>query len=108
MRLLLDENLDWRLRRDLPGHQVESVPLIGWAGIENGEPLSKSIEARFAVIVTMDRNMVHQQDMAKYPIAVIALRAPSNRLADTRPLMPALLALLPKADLGTVTFLPAE
>jgi predicted nuclease of predicted toxin-antitoxin system len=31
MRLLLDENLDWRLRRDLPGHQVESVPLIGWA-----------------------------------------------------------------------------
>ena len=29
MRLLLDENLDWRLRRDLLDHQVESVPLIG-------------------------------------------------------------------------------
>jgi len=42
MRLLLDENLDWRLRRDLPGHQVESVPLIGWAGIENGELLTKA------------------------------------------------------------------
>jgi len=38
MRLLLDENLDWRLRRLLPGHAVESVPLIGWAGIQNGEP----------------------------------------------------------------------
>ena len=34
MRLLLDENLDWRLRHDLLDHQVESVPLIGWAGIE--------------------------------------------------------------------------
>jgi predicted nuclease of predicted toxin-antitoxin system len=43
MRLLLDENLDWRLRRDLPGHQVESVPLIGWAGIENGELLAKPL-----------------------------------------------------------------
>jgi predicted nuclease of predicted toxin-antitoxin system len=31
MRLLLDENLDWRLRHDLAEHQTESVPLIGWA-----------------------------------------------------------------------------
>jgi predicted nuclease of predicted toxin-antitoxin system len=45
MRLLLDENLDWRLRRDLLDHQVESVPLIGWAGIENGELLRKAVEA---------------------------------------------------------------
>jgi len=37
MRLLLDENLDWLLSLDLLGHQVESVPLIGWAGIENAE-----------------------------------------------------------------------
>jgi hypothetical protein len=37
---------------------------------------------------------------------VVALRAPSNRLADTRPLMPALLALLPLIKPGTVTFLP--
>src|SRR5438552_11473525 len=34
-KCLLDENLDWRLRRDLPGHETESVPLIGWAGIQN-------------------------------------------------------------------------
>jgi len=36
MRLLLDENLDWRLRRDLLDHQVESVPLIGraWPAIQ--------------------------------------------------------------------------
>jgi predicted nuclease of predicted toxin-antitoxin system len=108
MRLLLDENLDWRLRRDLSGHQVESVPLIGWAGIENGELLAKAVDARFDVLVTMDSNMVHQQNIARYPIAVIALRAPSNRLADTRPLMPALLALFPKVQSGTVTFLPAE
>src|SRR6266496_3630707 len=108
MRLLLDENLDWRLRRDLLDHQVESVPLIGWAGIENGELLRKAVEAAFDVLITMDSNMVHQQNVAKYPIAVVALRAPSNRLADTRPLMPTLLALLPKADSGTVTFLPAE
>ena len=106
MRLLLDENLDWRLRRDLLDHQVESVPLIGWAGIENGELLRKAVEAGFDVLVTMDSNMVHQQNLAKYPIAVIALRAPSNRPGDTRPLMPALRGLLPHVKQGTVTFVP--
>src|SRR6516225_1087210 len=106
MRLLLDENLDWRLRRDLPEHQVESVPLIGWAGIENGELLSKAVEAGFDVLVTMDSNMVHQQNIGRYSIAVVALRARSNRLGDTRPLIPALLAWLPQVKPGTVTFLP--
>jgi len=108
MRLLLDENLDWRLRRDLLDHQVESVPLIGWAGIENGELLRKTVEAGFDVLVTMDTNMVHQQNIGRYPIAVVALRAASNRLADTRTLMPALVSALPKVKPGTVMFLPSE
>jgi predicted nuclease of predicted toxin-antitoxin system len=107
MRVLLDENLDWRLRRDLAAHHVDSVPLIGWAGIENGELLKTAVEAGFDVLITMDSNMVHQQNLAKYPIAVVALRAASNRLADTRPLMPALLALLPHIKSGAVTFLPS-
>ena len=63
MRLLLDENLDWRLQRDLLAHQVESVPLIGWAGIENGELLRKAVEAGFDALITMDSSMVHQQKL---------------------------------------------
>ncbi len=72
MNILLDENLDWRLRRDLPGHTVESVPLIGWAGLRNGD-LLKQAETRFEVLLTMDSNMVHQQNLARFRIAVIAL-----------------------------------
>jgi predicted nuclease of predicted toxin-antitoxin system len=106
MRLLLDENLDWRLRRDLSGHQTESVSSLGWTGIKNGELLAKAADAGFNVLVTMDTNMVHQQNIGRYAIAVLALRARSNRLADSRPLMPALLASLPQLKPGTVTFLP--
>jgi len=94
------------LRRDLLDHQVESVPLIGWAGIENGELLRKAVEAGFDVLVTLDSNMVHQQNIGQYAIAVVALWAASNRLADARPLMPALLAPLPQVKPGTVPFLP--
>jgi predicted nuclease of predicted toxin-antitoxin system len=84
MRVLLDENLDWRLKRDLPGHEVESVPLLGWAGIQNGALLRKAMESGFDVLITMDSNMVYQQDLASHAIAVVVLRARSNRLADTR------------------------
>ncbi len=106
MRILLDENLDWRLRRDLPGHEVASVPSLGWAGIQNGELLSKAVEAGFESLVTMDGNMVHQQNLTRHAIAVIALRAKSNRLEDTRPLMNQLLAVLPGARPRTLTFIP--
>ena len=102
------KNLDWRLQRDLPAHQVESVPLIGWAGIENGELLRKAVEPGFDVLITMDSSMVHQQKIERYAIAVVALRAASNRLADTRPLMPALLGLLSQIEPGTVTSLPSQ
>jgi predicted nuclease of predicted toxin-antitoxin system len=54
MRLLLDENLDWRLGRDLPGHQTESVSSLGWTGIQNGELLAEATEAGFDALVTMD------------------------------------------------------
>lgn len=107
MRILLDENLNWRLGRDLPGHQVESVPLIGWAGIQNGALLRRAAEAGFEVLVTMDGNMVHQQNIAQQSLAIVALRAPTNRLADTQPLMASLLALLPVLKPGTLTFVPS-
>jgi predicted nuclease of predicted toxin-antitoxin system len=101
VNVLLDENLDWRLRRDLPGHTVESVPLIGWADLKNGILLAEA-EKRFDVLLTMDSNMVHQQNLARFQIAVIALQARSNRLADTRPLMPKVLELLARVRPGTL------
>jgi len=102
VRILLDENLDWRLRRDLPGHTVESVPLIGWAGLKNGALLTEA-QKSFDVLLTMDSNMAHQLDLSGFQIAVIALSARSNRLADTRPLMPKVLAVLPGLEPGTLT-----
>ena len=106
MNILLDENLDWRLRRDLPGHTVESVPLIGWTGLKNGALLAEA-EKRFELLLTMDSNMVHQQNLARFRIAVIALKGKSNRLADTRPLMPKVLAVLPTVKPGMLTVVSA-
>ncbi len=99
MKILLDENLDWRLGRELAGHHVSSVSLIGWAGIKNGELLRRA-EDQFDVLVTMDKGIYHQQNLSGLRLIIVALRARTNRLADTRPLMPALLTVLQTARLG--------
>ncbi len=99
MKILLDENLDWRLSRSLPGHEVQSVPLIGWAGTKNGALLARA-SGLFEVFVTMDNAMVQQRDFAKLPFIVVTLRARSNRLVDTSPLMPRLPTLLPTVRPG--------
>lgn len=36
MKLLLDECIDRRLARELPGHFVRMGPRMGWATINNG------------------------------------------------------------------------
>jgi hypothetical protein len=89
------------LRRDLSGHAVESVPLIGWAGLTNGELLARA-EIRFDVFITMDSNLAYQRNLADHKIAVIVLEAPSNRLADTLPLMSKVLASLTSIKPGTL------
>jgi hypothetical protein len=102
MRILLDENLDWRLKRSLPGHEVESVQLNGWAGVQNGKLLALAEES-FNAFITMDGNLQFQQNYARLKLILIALRAPSNRLADTAPLMPKVIAALPDLQPGTLT-----
>ena len=102
MKILLDENLNWRLERSLPGHEVHSVPRMGWAGIKNGLLLQQAAAAGYEVLLTMDGSLPSQQNLANLRFAIIALRAPSNRLADISPLMPQVLALLPTLTPGQI------
>jgi hypothetical protein len=93
LRILLDECVDWRLSRDVIGHDVKTARQMGWATIKNGELLALAAQ-QFDAFVTVDRNLSFQQNLAVFPISVLVLRARTNRLADLRPLIPALLAAL--------------
>jgi predicted nuclease of predicted toxin-antitoxin system len=89
MRILLDECLPARLRRELPGHDVLTVPRAGWAGIKNGKLLRLVADSgQFDIFLTMDKSLPHQQQLKTLPFAVVILRAASNSYENTRPLMP--------------------
>jgi predicted nuclease of predicted toxin-antitoxin system len=93
VRILLDECLPKRLKRDLVGHQARTVPEMGWVSKKNGELLALA-EAGFDVFLTVDRNLAFQQDIARFKVAVVVLVAKGNRYPDLRPLVPDLLAVL--------------
>jgi hypothetical protein len=62
----------------------------------------------FDVFVTVDRNLSFQQNLDSFSIAVIVLQAKTNRLADLRPLVPALLAAIAAARPGAARFVGAD
>lgn len=101
MRVLLDECVDWRLLRDLTGHDVKTARQMGWSEAKNGKLLRLTAE-HFDVFVTVDRNLSFQNKVIDLPLAVIVLAAPTNRLADLRLLLPRLLPAIEQSIAGQV------
>jgi hypothetical protein len=101
MRILLDECVDWRLSRDIAGHEVKTAQQMGWAGIKNGELLTLASK-QFDAFVTVDRNLSFQQNVDDLSIAVVVLEARTNRLADLKRLVPPFLATITTAKRGGV------
>jgi hypothetical protein len=83
VKVFVDECVDWRLARNIAGHEVKTARQMGWSTSENGELLA--LEAKeFDVFITVDPNLSFQQHLPAFTIAVIVLRAVSNRLAHLR------------------------
>lgn len=78
MKLLLDENLPKRLKKDFPEHEIYTVLDKGWNSRKNGELLELMLEENFDVLLTFDQNLEHQQNFDKYPITVFVLIAENN------------------------------
>ena len=83
MRILIDECVDWRLLRDLSSHDVKTVRQMGWNETVNGA-LLRLAEQHFDILVTTDKNLSFQQNVVRFHIGVVVLRARSARLRHLR------------------------
>ncbi|MBS1704107.1 MAG: DUF5615 family PIN-like protein [Armatimonadetes bacterium] len=93
MRVLLDECLPRKLANFLLGHEVQTVPQAGWAGLKNGKLLAVAQES-FDVFITIDQNLTAQQNTSRFAIAIVVLGSNSNNLEVLKPLVPEVLELL--------------
>jgi hypothetical protein len=77
------------------------VQEAGWSGKENGELLALA-EASFDVVLTIDRNLRYQQNLAGRRIAPLIVLARSNRVVDLEPHFSACAEALRAIQPGTV------
>ncbi len=101
MRILLDESVPARLGPLLIGHTVTTVQRRGWSSIKNGKLLALSAD-EFDLVLTADRGMEYQQNLATLPVAVIIVLARSNRMQDIAPAVPQILSALGQIEPGTL------
>jgi hypothetical protein len=87
MKVLLDECVPRKLKRELAGHDVLTVTEKGWSGVKNGELLALA-EVEFDVFLTVDQNLKYQQNLQTFHISILLLVARNNRLKTLLPLMP--------------------
>ena len=88
MKVLLDECLPRDLRRHLAGHDCQTVPQAGLAGKANGELLALAERSGWQILLTMDRGMPYQQNLAGGTIAprhYLCQVKPPARPAPSRP-----------------------
>lgn len=79
MRVLLDECIPRKLKTAFAGYDCQTVPEAGLAGQKNGCLLSLAEAAGFALFVTMDKGLQYQQNLAGRRIAILIVRAKTNR-----------------------------
>ena len=82
MKLLIDECVDERLRLSFPCHDCVTARFAGLAGLKNGQLLDAAEAAGFDVLITVDQNISHQQNLGARSISLLILCAPTNRLRD--------------------------
>jgi len=94
MKILFDENVTRKLKKDLPFFEVWTVAEMGWKGKKNGELLREILTEGFEALITGDKNIEHQQDFKNYPIPVIILNTKFLFYEDLKPLAPQVTAFL--------------
>jgi predicted nuclease of predicted toxin-antitoxin system len=103
MRVLLDECVPRKLKYVFldAGHDCETVTEAGFSGKKNGELLSVA-DGQFDVLVTVDENIRHQQNLNVRDIALLVIRARSNDIDDIRVHVDGALTALRSISPGTV------
>jgi predicted nuclease of predicted toxin-antitoxin system len=102
MKILLDECLPRKLLNALPDHDCQTVPQAGLSGQKNGRLLSLAENAGFNLFVTIDKGLQYQQNLTGRRIAILIIRAKSNRLVDLLPQVEACRSIMSSIRPGEV------
>lgn len=102
MRVFLDECIDEALRHAISGHHCQTCRYAGLKGMTNGQLLTAAEQSGFHVLITVDRNLQHQQRLHNRGIALVILEGRTTNLEDLLVLVPDILTALEALKSGDV------
>ena len=103
MKILLDESLPRKLRNDFGDeHEVWTVRDKGWLGKKNGELLKLMTDDKFEIFVTIDQNLVYQQNLNLLELTIFVLCAKDNRRETLRLLIPKIFHRIAEGNLEDI------
>ena len=77
MNILLDEGVPRIIKKRLISLSISTVEEMGWRGVKNGALLDL-MDGRFNVLITADKNLPQQQNLARRQVSAVIL--PSNQI----------------------------
>ncbi len=98
MKILLDECVTKRLKGLLVDFNVSTVSENKWNGLRNGHLMKTAIENGFDVLITIDKNLIFQQNIKKADIIIVVFDSPTSNIADVGLFIPEFLI-----QIGTFT-----
>ena len=84
MKILLDECVTKKLKKFLTEFEVFTVTEMGWSGTKNGKLMTLCEENQFDILLTIDKNLMFQQNLEKYNVTIAVLNCKTSKIEDLK------------------------
>ena len=88
MKILLDECVIKQLKKHLVAFKVFTVRELGLGGIKNGKLMTYCVENNFDILLTIDKNLMYQQNLEKYPVTIVVLNSLTSKIEELATFLP--------------------
>lgn len=104
MKILLDENLPTKLKYNFGiNFEISTIKDMGWLGKKNGELLGLATLNNFEIFLTIDKNLIHQQNIHEFEIKFIILAAMDNKHQTLQPYIDKVKVLLANVEIPKIS-----
>ena len=88
MKILLDERVTKRLKKHLDTFEVFTVRELNLGGTKNGKLMTFCVENNFDIILTIDKNLMDQQNLEKYSVTIVVLNSLTSKIEELLTFLP--------------------
>ncbi len=76
------------LKNSLTDLEVFTVSGLGLCGMKNGKLLDYCSKNDFDIILTIDKNLMHQQILDHFPVTIVVLNSPTSKFENLIEFLP--------------------